>query len=821
MSTDGLPLSGVRVVDLTDGVAGVAPRFLADLGADVILVEPRAGVDSRRAEPMHDGLSLVFASTHANKRGVAVDLGTEGGRDELLRLTDSADLVFESQAVGRLGDLGVGPAVMRERNSDLVVVSLTDFGQTGPYRDYRGGELVTTALSSALTRSGAADREPLLPPGDLARQTAAVSAAYYGLAALRTARQSGVGDYIDLSLFELAAQDLDPGLGMAGTATLGRPITDLPPGRPDVRMMYPILPCADGFVRTFIGAPKQWLALWEWLGRPEEFADDSYQQIATRFKNWTAIRLAVERLFADKTCDEVVEYAAAHGIAMAALNTPAEAMASDHVRERASFVDAEIAPGVTAAVANGFVELDDVRAGFRRRAPELDEHAGARWEGATRAPVDPDGSQTGPRLPLAGLRVLDLGVIVVGAETGRVLADLGADVVKVESRSFKDGARQSDSVERVSRPFSIGNRGKRSVGLNLRSDDGKAAFKRLVAASDVVLTNFKPGTMESLGLGYDELRAVNPAIVMVENSALGSRGPWSKRMGYGPLVRSTVGLTSLWRHPDTDDAFGDDMTIYPDQSAARVGVGAVLAALVGRESTGVGCKIGVAQMEVVFSQLSIGYTRESLEPGTLRPRGNVNEFHAPTGVYPTLGEDGFVAVEVTDDRQWAALAAEMGRADLAVDARYATREARCQHRSEVDDLVAEWTAPQQARAVQDRLQAVGVAAGAAIHAFDLVGDPQLIDRGQFGSIDQPGYPKPLVVHVDPAHSENLATVPLRRAPWMAEHTRDVLVDVAGYTHDEVEALIASGAAEIQEVAAGAARSAEGAGRSSGERDLGE
>ena len=162
--------------------------------------------------------------------------------------------------------------------------------------------------------------------------------------------------------------------------------------------------------------------------------------------------------------------------------------------------------------------------------------------------------------------------------------------------------------------FALGNRNKRSLGLNLRSDAGKKLFGRLVACSDVVLTNFKPGTLDSLGLGYDELKAINPRIIVVESSALGSTGSWSRRMGYGPLVRATVGLTTLWRHPDAPEGFGDDQTVFPDHAAARVGAAGVVAALIERERTGVGRWIGVAQMETVFCQLATEYVRESLDP---------------------------------------------------------------------------------------------------------------------------------------------------------------------------------------------------------------
>jgi len=544
MPEQSLPLIGIRVIDLTDGVAGVAGRYLAELGADVALVEPPEGVASRRAQPRHRGHSPRFATAHANKRGIVVDLTTEDGRETLLRLTDGADLVLESHKPERLSELSVGPQTMRDRNPRLVVASITDFGQSGPYRDWKASEPVLTAMSSMLTRSGAHGREPLLPPGQLAGETAAVHSAFAALLAYYHAMHTGQGGHVDCSVFDLVVQDLDPGYGMAGTATMGRPLSELPPGRPDARMLYPIVACADGHVRMFVASPKQWRALWTWMGKPEQFADPSFEQLFTRFTNWAKIRPAIEELFADKSRDEIVSRGSALGIAVASLHTPQEILSSDHVLQRNSFVRAEIVPGLHGDIANGYVEIDGVRAGFRRRAPQLGEHTDEVLAEAPN-PTAAGGGSSAAR-PLEGIRVLDLGVIVVGAETGRSLADQGADVIKVESRAFLDGARQSDGPDHCSYPFAVGNRGKRSIGLNLRSEAGKKLFGKLVAQSDVVLTNFKPGTLESLGLRYESLHAINPRIILVESSALGSTGPWSKQMGYGPLVRSTVGLTSLW-----------------------------------------------------------------------------------------------------------------------------------------------------------------------------------------------------------------------------------------------------------------------------------
>src|SRR4029077_15155684 len=213
------------------------------------------------------------ATEHFNKRGIVLDLSSAEQRDTQLRLTDAADLVLESRPVGELDALGVGPRIMRQRNPGLVVVSITGFGQTGPYRSWRASEAVLLEMSSVLTRSGAPHREPLLPPGELGGQPSAIHCAFAALLAHYRARRTGHGDYVDCSLLDLAVRDLDPGFGMGCSASVGRRRSEQPPGRPDLRFLYPIIACADGHVRMFIGSAKQWRALGGGVGEPRGCVD--------------------------------------------------------------------------------------------------------------------------------------------------------------------------------------------------------------------------------------------------------------------------------------------------------------------------------------------------------------------------------------------------------------------------------------------------------------------------------------------------------------------------------------------------------------------
>ncbi|MEU7740871.1 CoA transferase [Nonomuraea sp. NPDC049158] len=812
----GLPLAGLRVIDVADGKAEMCGRFLADLGADVIRVEPPGGAPTRHREPIHDGVSLYFATHNANKRGVTLDLRDPAGRDRLLDLAAGADFLIETERPGTLDALGLGADALLTRNPALVVVSITDFGQTGPYRDWIGTDWTHMALGGVLSRSGIPGRAPVMPPGPLAYESAAIQAAWAGLLAYQNRLDTGRGDHVDCSVYEMTAQVLDPGFGMGGSATGGVPATRLPRGRPRAGDLYPIFRCADGYVRICVLAKRQWRGMFGWLGEPEEFADPKYDSMGARYGAAERLRVLMGDLFRDRTRDELVAQGQERGVPIAALLDPGEVLDSPHFRARESLLDAEVAPGLTGRVPSGYVEVNGVRAGFRHRAPEPGEHDDEVFaEGTPGSPVTSDtapgrsvtsgtasdrpvtseSAEVAPRRPLDGLRVLDLGVIVVGAELGRLLADQGAEVIKIESRAYPDGSRQSLSDEVISAGFAWGHRNKLSAGINLRSPEGLELFKRLAADSDVILSNFKPGTLESLGLGYDVISELNPGVIMADSSALGPTGPWSRRMGYGPLVRASAGLTGLWRDTEVEAGFCDGITIYPDHIAARVGAVAVLAALIERRRTGKGGTVSVAQAETILTQLSTGFLRESLEPGSFTAHGNSGEWDAPQGVYPCAGDDEWCVVSVDGDEQWRGLCAVIGRADLGADARLATAAGRRMHRDLVDAAVAEWTAATPPGAAMERLQEAGVPAGMMHRVIEYLDDPQLTARGFLREMRHPYIEHALRTENAPATFRGLADPELRPAPLAGEHTRMVAAKLLGLAESEIQALIDAGVLE--------------------------
>jgi crotonobetainyl-CoA:carnitine CoA-transferase CaiB-like acyl-CoA transferase len=776
MTGGELPLHGVRVLDLADGAAAVTTRLLADLGADVVRIEPPEGAPARRREPLVAGTGAAHLVQDANKRSAVVDAA------ELRRLVRSAAILVHDRPPG--AEDGLTAEELHALNPALVVVAVTAFGQTGPYRDRVATDEVLLAMSGALARSGRPGLPPLPPPAAIAGHSAAVQAAWAALVAYAGTLESGVGDLVDVSLHEALSHAVDPGFGISGSATGGARAIGTR-DRPDVAHLYPIFPCADGHVRICVLSGRQWRGLWGWLGEPAEFADPRYEHIGIRFEARDRLYPLIEALFAGRTRDDLVDEGQKRGVPIAALLSPAEVLACDHFAERGTW--AEVATGgATVRVPAGAVELDGRRAGLRTPAPALGAHTAevlAEWA----RPAPPL-----PATPLAGLRVLDLGVIVVGAEMGRLFADQGAEVIKIENRAFPDGSRQTVTDTPITPSFVWGHRGKLGLGLDLRRPEGAEVFKALVAESDVVLTNFKPGTMESLGLGHADLAAVNPGIVVVDSSALGATGPWSNRMGYGPLVRASTGLGELWRYdPATGGAFGDAATVYPDHVAARIGALAALAAVLDRPRRGRGRRVSVSQAETILAQLAEVFALESLEPGSGVAWARTGP-DAPRGPFPCAGDDEWCVIAVRDDGDWARLRAVL---ELPDDPDLRTAGGRRARRTEIGARVAAWTRTRPPGEVVEVLQRAGIPAGVMQRLVDHADDPHLRARGYFRLLHQPQLDEVLPTVNGPAVFRRLPEPRLRPAPLRAEHTEEVLGRVLGMPEQRIDELVESGVLE--------------------------
>ncbi|HXN12860.1 MAG TPA: CoA transferase, partial [Candidatus Acidoferrales bacterium] len=419
------PLSGIRVIDQADENGELCGRLLADLGAEVIRVESVGGAASRRIPPFHGDTSLYFAVRNLGKKGVALDMESADGRRRLDDLLDAADVWIESH---RASDLD-----RREilgRHPGLIITSITGFGLTGPYRDYAATDAVLIAMSGLLFRSGVPGKPPLLPPGAMACDIAGTTAAFATTAALWDRAKTGRGQHLDVSVIEAAAQTSDWALpNFSASKARGGSYYELRSGSAPIYTMYP---CADGYVRLIILNRRQWRAMRAWLGEPEVLQPDHFDHLLGRMSIQTDILDPMfAEFFKDKSKLELAREAQRRGLAMTPVLSPDEVLAADHFKARKTFRNAEVTDGVTGRVADGFFMLDGRRLGFTGRAPNIGEHN--RDTFAPMAKAAPPASAAQRRRPFAGLRVIDFGIGGVGVEAGRLLAEYGADVIKIET----------------------------------------------------------------------------------------------------------------------------------------------------------------------------------------------------------------------------------------------------------------------------------------------------------------------------------------------------------------------------------------------------
>lgn len=765
-------LEAVRVLDLSVGDSDTVTRLLADLGADVLKVEPPGGSPARTSLPTLAGAAIPFAVHNANKRATVLDPGDEADRRRLHELAAAADILVDT---GCATDYGTSGAELADRHPHLVVLSVSDFGATGPRSSWRATDAVLYAMSGSLSRTGPTVGAPVLPPTGIAAATAAAQAAWAALAAYYNRLRCGTGDYIDFSRFDAVAMALDPAFGSHGQAAAGVRSGSRWRGRPRNQDAYPIYPCQDGYVRLCVMAPRQWRGLRRWLGEPADFQDPKYEAIGARFAAWPQISALVEALFAGKTMKELVTAGQAHGVPIAAVLTPARILESEHFNEVGAITDAELVPGVHTRVPTGYFVVDGEHCGFRTPAPAVG-HDEPRWL-ADPAPVPPPVGPIGG-YPLQGLRILDLGIIVAGGELGRLFGDLGADVIKVESAEYPDGLRQVRAGDAMSESFAWTHRNHRALGIDLRSATGREIFGRLVAGADAVFANFKPGTLASLGFDYDTLAALNPRIVLAGSSAFGNTGPWSTRLGYGPLVRATTGATRVWTSDDAATegarhAFYDATTIFPDHVVGRIAATLALAALIRRDRAGHGAHVHVSQAEVVVNQLDTLFVTEAAQAAHVAEVRNDTSVHA---VCPCAGDDEWCVVSIGTDSEWQSVAALLGGSDRA-------------------GLVAalkQWTSTRTPQQAAQALQDAGLAAGPMNRPPDILEDPQLLHRNLFSDMTHPLIARTLPAETGPAPFRHIPPAPQRPAPQPGRDTRAICQQLLGMSPHEVQRWIDEG-----------------------------
>lgn len=407
-------------------------------------------------------------------------------------------------------------------------------------------------------------------------------------------------------------------------------------------------------------------------------------------------------------------------------------------------------------------------------------------------------------LPLEGIRILELGMVIVLPLAIAPLAAMGADVIKVESGTRPDQIRSGPQPENQTRPeaynyggnFQAINRMKRGITIDLSKPEGRELLLRLVAVSDVVAENFTSRVLHNMGLTYEDLRAVNPRIILLSSNGFGHSGPWQNYKAYGPNIESVDGLMLLTGYldgPPQRAGSGGLGVTYPDVAGANFGTFAVLAALERRERTGEGTWLDLSHYEAGVATIPEGILEYTMNGRIPARTANRHPSRAPQGVYPCEGLDRWVAISIANDGQFAALVRTL---DLSLPAseRFITVDGRRQHHDELDRLIAAATAPWAAEELERTLQSAGVEATVVQNARDILLDPQLRHRGFFQLLPPPESapdigPRP---HLRMGWKMSVSTASAASAhagaPAFGQHTDEVLHEYLQMGSDEIAQL---------------------------------
>lgn len=809
-------LAGIRVIELGQMVsAPYCAKLFADYGADVIKVEPPVcGDTARRWGPFPDDKPNLEASglhqiLNTNKRGITLDVDTDGGRDLFLRLVEHADVLIENNPPAWMRERGLDYDAVAAANPNLVMISITPFGQTGPYSDWKGCDLNAFHLSAAGHRYCGRPGEPPLEHGTFSADFyGAITAASWGLAATIGRTRVGSGQHIDVSCAEAIAATFVGGQNIGGYAQDG--IFDRRTGI-GMGLSAPaaIVPCKDGHVWMLVLEAGQWDGLVKAMGSPDWAQPEMFREMIVRGQNKDLIYPLIEEWTMQRGKIEIMEVCQDEGAPVTAVLTIAEAAEHPHLRERGYILEVEH-PELGALTTLGApFGLPASPGGPRTAAPLLGQHNEEILGGELGMSSEEIGPSAHGRTdlkkvhvneakpvarPLEGIRVANFGWVWAGPIVGQTLAFLGAEVYKIESRARVDTARTippfAEGIRDLDRSLSqhAGWAGNGSVTLNLKDPRAVELAHELVAQCDVVVENFLPGVMDKLGLGYSELAVDRPDLVMLSLAAAGRTGPLRGLRTYGLSLASLTGLDSVTGYLDEpplpmENAFSDPYN-------GILGAFAILVAIAHRDRTGVGQHIDYSQQEAVMQMVGPAFMDYVMNGRVGGPLGNRHPLAAaaPHGVFPCAGDDSWISIAVFDDTEWYGLVATMDDPAWCGAPEFANHPARVDNIGVLHERVAEWTVAFDNRWLAESLQSHGVAAAPVSNVADLLADPHFAARGTFVEVSHPlGFRETTYgAYVKTSVSET--SVPL--GPRIGQDNERVFRDLLGIPEEHYRRLVA-------------------------------
>ena len=803
--------SGLKIIELAQGIAGpFCGKLFAGLGADVVKIEPPAGDTSRTFGPFIPDIenktegSGAFLYLNTGKRSVTIDLESENGKNEVLGLIKEADILIDDLSAKYKKKNNLDFSDLSVSNPDLIQASVTPFGQYGPYSDYLSTDMIINAVSGELYIAGQPEREPLKKGGSLGAYHGGMHAFIGAVSSLMTRNRDGSGQSIDVSLMEASASVIGlPIQRWAYMQTIAKRIG--PNGN-----VWPtgIWPTEDGYVLAHTRPQIDWWASF-CIGAKDqpEFQNPKYSSDEGRAENIDELDGLFQAWLFDHKKEDIYYLMQEQGLPFGYVANARDLLKSPQLKDRKYFVDinhpetGELPyPGAPFAMSKtpfnfkrapllGEHNEEILASTNKTKQPKLDKHI-----------VKESQSPSGNGAPLKGIRVIDFSHIWAGPFCARILGDLGAEVIKIESitrydpergpavvddttnrwRVYPDGKPTESPYNRAGR-FNAYNKNKLSLTLDLRTEEGKAKIKELISISDVIVENFSTGVMDRLGIGYDDCLKLRPDIIFMSLSGFGRTGPESGFAAFGLTQEAMSGLSSITGYPDEIPI--DTGVFYGDPTGGVCGAAAVLSALWHRQRHGDAQFIDMSQREAFISILPELVFNLTMQDRILESTGNRDLNMAPHGCYPCEGDDSWVVITIQNDDQFETLCSVMGNPKLAQDARFNNIENRLLNQDQLDEIICTWTGDQKHVEVMNLLQKNLVPAAAAFKNFELLEDPHMIARDFFETVTHPDAGTHKYIGM-PWKFSNTPVSSQYSAPNLGQHNREILEDLMGLTESE-------------------------------------
>ena len=818
-------LKDFLAAELAEGVAGqYAGKMLADAGADVVKVEPEGGcalrgwsvanvpgikaeaggkagtIGEAETEARQETDGAFFQYLNTGKRslvGAAEGISASSDADSLAddpsvaRLLEIADIVIEDSLPQSL------LSELQQQRPDVVVISFSPYGRLSSEADQPATEFTLQARAGGIGKRGRLENPPVQAGGRIGEWMAGVCGAVGGLAAAQRAKATGHGEHVDVSLYEGLV--ISTNIYAFLLASLSKNWDVQIPHRN--LEMPSIEPSADGFVGFSTMAQQQFQDFLRMIGA-EDWVDDPV--ISSPFERWAARDMFFERVHAwtkARTTEEIVDIASSLRIPVSLIGNGEIVPTFEAFEGRGMFVENP---------SGGFIqprrpylihglempELEPVPELGEATAADVESLAKRKAEAEVKAEVKPAAKpdakpSVSPPLPLEGIRIIECTGWWAGPIAGQTLAQLGADIIKVESTQRPDGMRfasvkppTEDKWWEWGMVYHGVNTNKRAITLNLTDPEGRAVLEKLVATADVLIENYTPRVMDNFGLTWEHLSAVNPELIMVRMPGFGLSGPWRDNTGFAQTMEQMSGMAYLTGYPDEPPQIPRGPC---DPVAGLHASFAVLLALEERRQSGKGKLVEVAMIDAALNVAAEALVEFSATDILMERVGNSSYGLAPQGVYPCSEHETWVGISAATDEQWQALAQAIGQAGLANDATLATWQDRWLRRDELDEAISEWTKQHACEEAAGLLLAAGVPA-AVVEIDRHVGrDSLLWERGFFVELEHPvagahGYPA--VPFRYASHTEPWLN---RHPPTVGEHNEEVFAEL-GYSAEDMAGL---------------------------------